>query len=582
MAYSCIYPSGYTLSTAEQSRYASGKRFTSMALWEAQELSLSDDEDCEIIGGDGSNNWSTAGADTTAVTINWTINGYRISITAIGTARHAGVWDDTRYRLVVSTGAHPIQCDIENITIAGLQIHYTNTSTGYRYPIYIDATGTVDARISKNILRTNTSIAGACFYIYNPGTNSELKFWNNLCYDANPADVNSKGAYFRGANLTTYCYNNTVIGAYRGVQNRDGECHLKNNLSYECGSSAWEGSFNAASTNNASDTDTAESFVSVDLSSYTAAQIFTDPSNDDYSLVSNSPVIDEGTDLSSDPDLSFSDDIAGNSRGATWDIGAFEYVTAGTTVNATTGTSTVESNNAQISVGTTISATLGTSEVQSHNADIILSTIIDATTGQIGVESYPASISVGTTISATLGTSEVSSHNATIDLGTVINATTGQIGIESHNALVSVGTTIDATTGTSEVSSHNAVINLALTINATVGQIGVQSYPASIEAGTEINATVGQIGIESHNATISLPTVINATYGQIGIESYNANIETTTLIEATTGVVTIMSYQAQIIVGEIPIVPDNRILAINNDDRILSITNDNRIYPINT
>nr|MBS3809774.1 hypothetical protein [Desulfobacterales bacterium] len=60
--------------------------------------------------------------------------------------------------------------------------------------------------------------------------------------------------------------------------------------------------------------------------------LFVDPDSGDYSLKSGSNAIDAGTDLSAEMD---SVDIAGTSRpqGSAWDIGAFEYVSSGTTYN---------------------------------------------------------------------------------------------------------------------------------------------------------------------------------------------------------------------------------------------------------
>jgi hypothetical protein len=53
---------------------------------------------------------------------------------------------------------------------------------------------------------------------------------------------------------------------------------------------------------------------------------FVDPPGGDFHLTSgDAGARDQGTDLSADPDLAFSDDIDGDVRGGTWDIGADEY-----------------------------------------------------------------------------------------------------------------------------------------------------------------------------------------------------------------------------------------------------------------
>ena len=53
---------------------------------------------------------------------------------------------------------------------------------------------------------------------------------------------------------------------------------------------------------------------------------FVDLAGGDFHLTSgDSGARDQGVDLSADPDLSFSDDIDGDTRGGTWDIGADEF-----------------------------------------------------------------------------------------------------------------------------------------------------------------------------------------------------------------------------------------------------------------
>lgn len=55
--------------------------------------------------------------------------------------------------------------------------------------------------------------------------------------------------------------------------------------------------------------------------SKSAASTFTDAANEDFTLVAGSAAIDNGVDLSG----TFTDDIVGNSRSGTWDIGAYVF-----------------------------------------------------------------------------------------------------------------------------------------------------------------------------------------------------------------------------------------------------------------
>lgn len=63
---------------------------------------------------------------------------------------------------------------------------------------------------------------------------------------------------------------------------------------------------------------------------------YVDSANDNFMLASADTVAkDQGTDLSSDGNYAFDDDILGNTRSGTWDIGFHEYQVSG---NAPTGT----------------------------------------------------------------------------------------------------------------------------------------------------------------------------------------------------------------------------------------------------
>jgi len=102
--YSCIYPSGYTLSAEESALYSS-RAYTSMSAWEtARDGTLTQDEICHILPGDVNHNWSTAGADTADVTFTgWQCGSYKIDIIALSGADYPkGNYSSSRYRLEVS------------------------------------------------------------------------------------------------------------------------------------------------------------------------------------------------------------------------------------------------------------------------------------------------------------------------------------------------------------------------------------------------------------------------------------------------------------------------------------------------
>ena len=312
MAYSCIYPSGYTLSLTEQARYPSSKRFTSMSGWEAQNLSLSEDEICEIIGGDAAYNWSTAGADTSAVNIDgWTPNGYRIILRTVGSARHVSVWDDTKYRLSID-GESSLTINVESVTIDGLQISNGMTST---YDPGINC-NTGNCTICNNIVRgTGSSNYCSGMEIAIP-TGTVCNIYNNIVYGWTRYGI--QGSNDGGDNDSLFCYNNTIYGTgAAGISSGYKDVVVKNCIIEDCGGTI-AGTESNYSTNNLENPGTI---------------VFADESNDDFHLDSTDTTAKgNGVDLSTDSDgfLSFATDIDGDARSA-WDIGADEYVAAGGT-----------------------------------------------------------------------------------------------------------------------------------------------------------------------------------------------------------------------------------------------------------
>jgi hypothetical protein len=134
--YSCIYPNGYTLTSAETALYGT-RAYTSMKAWEnARNGVLTDDEICHILPGDDTYNWSS-GADTSAVTFaGWRCGSYKIKIIALDGANYAyGDYSSSRYRLEVkgtpitisnrTSSGYAIHLNIYNV-----QIYNTSTSSG--------------------------------------------------------------------------------------------------------------------------------------------------------------------------------------------------------------------------------------------------------------------------------------------------------------------------------------------------------------------------------------------------------------------------------------------------------------------
>src|SRR3972149_3767269 len=264
-------------------------------------------------------------ADTTPVSqwaTEWTTDATRyVDIKTDSASRHAGVWSDTKYRIVVNADpdADPgvVQLSFPYGRSTGIQVKNTWTGAGNPKAAYFGYGTSGHWRVSKNIL-----VGGSGANIVNSGG----YFFNNILYYFSGATRGT--GVIRGNGGSWQVYNNTAVGFSSGYYNEDdggtSTSDFINNLGegnttdFEAGWSWSTGTgYNASSDGTAPGTNSRTS------------QTFTfEAGTDNYHLASNDAgardygVSDPGSGL-------FSDDIDGETRSGTWDIGADEYVAAG-------------------------------------------------------------------------------------------------------------------------------------------------------------------------------------------------------------------------------------------------------------
>jgi hypothetical protein len=273
------------------------------------------------------------GNDTVAVTVNgWTTSAEAyISIFTpyvsgqVGTSqRHAGVWDPTKYTLVVGTQAYGglLVIQDEHVRVTGLQIESTVSKGGgaSQRPAGIELTvgASSDVRVSHNIMRntgggTGDYWAGA---IIQNNTGGTLRAWNNVMYGWG-SGIFSEFPVSNPSNVTVY--NNTIVGsddagiAFAG--HASGTYRVANNLVQ---GAATNYSFGTALDYSATNLSQDATSPQVGLRSRTVA--FVGAPN--YHLsAADTMAKDQGTDLSADPVLAVYDDIDGQLRAVPWDIG---------------------------------------------------------------------------------------------------------------------------------------------------------------------------------------------------------------------------------------------------------------------
>lgn len=175
----------------------------------------------------------------------------------------------------------------------------------------------------KNCLIENTSTTPQCILL-SYSTNGLI--FNNICIGGSSGIAVTANA---SGNASAQIYNNTIYGAatsgLRAVETAN-SCvmTMKNNIIMDSTLAMWIASGTPTITSDYNIVDdttlTSEGIKGTnDIESATLAAVLTDAANDDFSLVSGSPAIDSGLDLSATIDAF---DIAGTARG-TWDRGAF-------------------------------------------------------------------------------------------------------------------------------------------------------------------------------------------------------------------------------------------------------------------
>lgn len=292
---------------------------------------------------------------------------------------------------------------------------------------------------------------------------------------------------------------------------------------------SWYTSTTIGGSNNASaDTSAVTRFGAGSLNSITPASAFTDPTNNDFSLIASSPLIDAGVTISG-----LTADIIGTTRpqGAAYDIGAFEY-------------------------GSGASST-----------PVALSGSVP---NQTGTEGAAFSLGLSTYFSGSETPFAYSVQSGTLPAGLSLNASTGVISGTPTTAGVSSGIVIratDATPDTADTNSFSITINAAgdaspptLTGTVTFTSITQTSYTANWPAGLDNVAVTGyeyQIGstagawtdagnnlsaVITGRTAGATETVYVRAYDAAGLRSTPAISGSVTLLSATTdGTITVGS-----------------------------------------
>lgn len=238
----------------------------------------------------------------------WTdpTEGYRHS----GTAYPSGAI----YRME-STNASTLSLNDNNIFVIGIAVKLTSSSTSASAIISGNNPTNISKCYVKGVLSGGVNSKGI-------SSSSVMTVSNCVVCGFTGAGTTCAGILSSG---TMNVYNCTIYGNYIGVNRPSaGTLTVKNCISCN-NTNDWNGTLttlNCASDDN-------DNGGTGDITIATHTDVFTDPANGDFSLKNYTgagAVIDAGTDLSGS---GVTDDIIDTARGATYDIGAFEYAAGG-------------------------------------------------------------------------------------------------------------------------------------------------------------------------------------------------------------------------------------------------------------
>jgi hypothetical protein len=248
-------------------------------------------------------------ADTTACAIaGWTTSAanYIWITTEVG---HGGTpYSTSKYRRELTDPAvNNLRISENFVRVDGLQFQHTVTGAT-NYPcvrvVTIDAGGS-DIRLDKLIIKGVISSTGACVGINIDDADATVRITNCVVYDIINGANTMYGIYSSSCTAVDI-YNCTVANCHTGYRRATTGTVTATN----CGASGCTVDFTGTITQTTCSSTTPTFAAGVG----------------NFHLASNDTTwIDQGTDSSG----VFTDDIDGVARGATWDIGADEYVAAG-------------------------------------------------------------------------------------------------------------------------------------------------------------------------------------------------------------------------------------------------------------
>jgi hypothetical protein len=207
--------------------------------------------------------------------------------------------------------------------VIGLQVEFLDAGYVVRGCISCDVDGTYS--VDKCILRKKSGTGNCVYGVANLAWYGQLNVTNCIIIGTTLSTYG--GLYTNNGNINypSYFYNNTIINCVNGVKTNVAESRATVTNCLFSGCTNDINDVGVTTDTYCATTNDNTKGLTTDGTGNRFSQTFSfvDAANGDYHLASNDDgAKDHGTDLSS----IFTDDIDGETRSGTWDIGADEYV----------------------------------------------------------------------------------------------------------------------------------------------------------------------------------------------------------------------------------------------------------------
>jgi hypothetical protein len=477
--------------------------------------------------------WPTGLLDTVTFT-GWTVSSSRFTrVRAASGSEHSGILEAGFW--MRKTGASVIECLIDYAQFIDIELKNTknNGYCLYRY------SGT-NARLERVILQA---------------TGSTARGWNSMvandvainCLAVNTGSPSSGNGFLSNlAASTTAVLNNCTAadwGTY-GIQGGSYGADAYNCVSVGNGTAGFDsavgGDYNAA------DDTSSPGANSVDSISTTE---FNDYANQDFHLASGSTSLkDAGTTRSG-----YSDDVDGDTRSGSWDIGFDELAATDVSFTANAGAYTLASQAAAVAADRTANANAAAYTLADQSATVTADRTVNANAGSYTITGYSASVQTGADVAFTANAGSFTlagqSASVTADASFVVSA--GAYTLADQAATATADRTVNANAGAYTLAIQAATVTADRTVNANAGAYTLEDQAAAITADRTVNANAGAYTLADQAATVTADRTVDANAGAYTLAAYGATIATAgnTVFTADAGAYTLAAQAAVVSVA---------------------------------